>query len=130
MSFPPPRTPVHTDWFKSRSSSSTGSCVEVKFDGDRVSIRDSKYRRTPANNPDFAPVIIVTATQWALFLDELTQSTILKTNGALNVETNPGGGTVLRAIEDGTVLNYTAAEWGSFLDGVRADEFAHPAAVN
>ncbi|WP_116051833.1 DUF397 domain-containing protein [Amycolatopsis palatopharyngis] len=129
MSFPPPRQSVRRDWFKSRSSSSTGSCVEVKFDGDRVLIRDSKNRLNSASSPDLEPVITVTAAQWAVFLDEFTLRVAPQAGRALSVETTPGGGTVLRAIEDGTTLTYTAAEWQSFLDGVRAGEFAYPAVL-
>lgn len=126
----PSDTRPHNDWFKSSFSSNANQCVEVRFYDELVSIRDSKYRRDQANNPNFEPVITVTAGQWAVVLDELTGRTPPHANLALSVETTPGEGAVLRAIEDGTTLTYTAAEWQSFLDGVRAGEFAHPAVLS
>lgn len=36
------------DWFKSSRSSSNANCVEVRFAGDAVGVRDSKDRSGPA----------------------------------------------------------------------------------
>ena len=57
-------TALGRPWFKSSYSSSSVSCVEVRFDGDAVLVRDSKNR---AHGPSLA----VTTTEWAAFLDEL-----------------------------------------------------------
>lgn len=59
-------------WFTSSFSSNANQCVEVRFEGKRVSIRDSKYRRNPANRLARDPIITVTAAQWTLLLHHLT----------------------------------------------------------
>ncbi|MBB5155936.1 DUF397 domain-containing protein [Saccharopolyspora phatthalungensis] len=121
-------TPLHarTGWFKSSFSSPSQSCVEVRFDGDLVSVRDSKYRRDPANDLAQEPIITVTADQWGALLDEITGRATPGTNGVLSIEHSPDGTVVLRAIEDRTALIYTEVEWQKYLAGVRAGEFDHP----
>ncbi|HEY4456894.1 MAG TPA: DUF397 domain-containing protein [Pseudonocardiaceae bacterium] len=49
-------------WFKSSHSSSDGSCVEVKFDGGAVLVRDSKDKRIGQ------PILAITAAEWRSFL--------------------------------------------------------------
>ncbi|MGH3875291.1 MAG: DUF397 domain-containing protein [Pseudonocardiaceae bacterium] len=51
-------------WFKSGYSSSSVSCVEVRFAGDAVLVRDSKNRAD-------SPILAVATTQWAAFIDGL-----------------------------------------------------------
>ncbi|MGH3516057.1 MAG: DUF397 domain-containing protein [Haloechinothrix sp.] len=114
-------------WFKSSFSSSSSQCVEVKFEGDLVSIRDSKYRRDPANDLTQEPIITVNARQWTTLLDVLTGRATVGANGALTMEAFPDGATRLRAPDSGMALSYTPAEWQMFLAGVRAHEFDHPA---
>ncbi|QIS08822.1 DUF397 domain-containing protein [Nocardia arthritidis] len=55
-------------WFKSSRSNDGPNCVEVKFEGDSVLIRDSKYLRDPANEPSAQPVITVPVRAWDRFL--------------------------------------------------------------
>ncbi|MGI9001852.1 MAG: DUF397 domain-containing protein [Pseudonocardia sp.] len=117
--------PQQSEWFKSSVSSSDGSCVEVRFHDDLVSIRDSKYRRDPAHDPHREPILTVTAEQWTAFLNNLTDPTNPRTGGALLVESSPGG-PLLRATDRDTTLHFTHAEWQSFLTGVHAHEFDHP----
>ncbi|WP_329414640.1 DUF397 domain-containing protein [Nocardia vinacea] len=112
-----------TGWFKSSWSSETQSCVEVKFDGDLVLIRDSKYLRDPANDPTAQPTIAVLAEDWNAFLRAA--------NGMepdawrdLPIITRHGSGGVTVHAADGTMLTYTAAEWVAFVAGVRDGEFA------
>ena len=118
--------PNQIGWFKSSLSSNANQCVEVRFDDERVSIRDSKYRRDPANRTGREPIIAVTATQWVLWLDELTGRVAVGANGALSVETMPDGAVTLRAAGTGTALRYTDPEWRAYLEGVHAGEFDHP----
>ncbi|WP_063125141.1 DUF397 domain-containing protein, partial [Nocardia arizonensis] len=59
---------VSTGWFTSTRSNNGNQCVEVRFVGDAVLIRDSKYRRDPANRPADEPIITVTANEWTSFL--------------------------------------------------------------
>jgi hypothetical protein len=117
---------ISTGWFKASFSSPSQECVEVRFEGQVVHIRDSKYRRDPANDPAREPIITVTAEEWTALLDELTGAAP-GTNRALNAETGTGDGTSLRHVESGVVLRYTQAEWRSYLAGVHAHEFDHPA---
>jgi hypothetical protein len=127
VSYPmPPNALNHNGWFKSSFSSNANNCVEVRFDGERVGVRDSKYRRNPANHPGREPIITVTAAQWTIWLDELTGRAAVGSNGALSVETTPDGAVILRAVDTDTALRYTRAEWQTYLAGVHAREFDHP----
>ena len=121
-----PGVPHPTGWFKSSASNNSSQCVEVRLDGERVSIRDSKYRRDPANHPGREPIIAVTAAQWVAWLDELTGRGAVGANGALSAETMPDGAVTLRAVGTGTALRYTDTEWRAYLDGVRSGEFDYP----
>lgn len=51
------------DWFKSSRSSSNANCVEVRFAGEAVGVRDSKDRGGPA--------LAFTVPAWASFLSGL-----------------------------------------------------------
>lgn len=118
-------TPPRSDWFKSSYSSSTQSCVEVRFAGDVVHIRDSKYRRNPANDPTREPIITVPADEWHDFLASLTTTAPAPRRCTLTAVPVPDGGTHLRS-DSGTTLSYTQAEWQAFLAGVHAREFHIP----
>ena len=52
------------DWFKSSRSSNNASCVEVRFAGDAVGVRDSKDRT--------GPTLAFAAPVWTSFLSGLT----------------------------------------------------------
>ncbi|MEU7142394.1 DUF397 domain-containing protein [Nocardia sp. NPDC046473] len=54
-------------WFKSSYSSANQSCVEVRFDGARVLVRDSKYQGTPA----IRPILAFSNSDWSAFLSTL-----------------------------------------------------------
>ncbi|MEV6320393.1 DUF397 domain-containing protein [Nocardia sp. NPDC051787] len=111
--------PVSTGWFTSTRSNNGNQCVEVRFDGDAVLIRDSKYRRNPANRPADEPIITVTAAEWTAFLDVLR--TRGRSNGELSAHTAANGHTTLRHGE--TTLTYTPGEWDAFLLGAHDGEF-------
>lgn len=116
-----------TGWFKSSFTTNANECVEVRYDGDRVLIRDSKYLRDAANPPERQPIITVSSAQWARFLDELSGTAPLGSNGALLVEVRPDGAATLRTADGDTALHYTPGEWRAYLAGVHAREFAVPA---
>jgi hypothetical protein len=121
-------TPLtQTNWFKSSFSSPSQSCVEVRFDGAVVHIRDSKYRRDPSHDLTQEPIISVTVEQWDVLLDELVGRTQTGANRALSVEILADQTTCLRATELPTTLRFTKTEWAMFLAGVRAGEFQAPA---
>ena len=123
---PPTAAAPSSGWFKASFSDNAASCVEVRFDGALVQVRDSKYRRNPANDPACEPVIAITLEQWERFLNEATGRSEPDANSALTVETTAAGATVLRAAETGRALMFTAAEWDAFLSGAQAREFDHP----
>nr|WP_067695547.1 DUF397 domain-containing protein [Nocardia jejuensis] len=120
--------PDSTGWFTSTRTNNGNQCVEVRFDGAAVLIRDSKYRRNPQHRPQDEPVIIVTAPEWMSFLDMLLDSGDATAAVApepdstvLRAFTDPDGWTTLRYGETGLV--YTPGEWQAFLAGAADREF-------
>ncbi|WP_039803371.1 DUF397 domain-containing protein [Nocardia araoensis] len=111
--------PARTGWFTSTRSNNGNQCVEVRFDDDAVLIRDSKYRRDPANRPAEEPVITVTAAEWSAFLDAVR--TRGRSNGELCAHPAADGHTALR--HGGVTLVYTPEEWNAFLLGAHDGEF-------
>jgi hypothetical protein len=59
---PNERTPER-DWFKSSRSSNNAACVEVRFMGEAVAVRDSKDRG--------GPVLDFTSQAWSEFIASL-----------------------------------------------------------
>jgi hypothetical protein len=51
-------------WFTSSYSVNDTDCIEIRFAGDAVLVRDSKNRA-------HSPTLAVTTTEWAAFLDGL-----------------------------------------------------------
>ncbi|MFB7720580.1 MULTISPECIES: DUF397 domain-containing protein [unclassified Nocardia] len=111
--------PESTGWFTSTRTNNGNQCVEVRFDGAAVFIRDSKYRRNPANSSHDEPIITVSAVEWMSFLAVLRDR---PAGGAeLTAHTAADGFTTLGYGEIGLV--YTPGEWDAFLAGVRDGEF-------
>ncbi len=111
--------PEATGWFTSSRTNNGNQCVEVRFDGDAVLIRDSKFRRDPAHRPEDEPVITVTATEWMVFLDAVAGSGPPATE--LIARTAADGATTLS--RGRRTLTYTPGEWEAFVAGARAGEF-------
>ncbi len=109
---------VFTDWFTSSRSNNGNQCVEVRFDGDAVLIRDSKYRRNPANRPAEEPVITVTASLWTSFINLLNSGL---SHNELIAQTSADGSATLR--HGDITLYYTPEEWDAFIAGARDGEF-------
>ncbi len=59
-----PAAATDTSWFKSSYSNAAATCVEVRFSGGAVLVRDSKNRV-------HGPTLAVTTTEWAAFLEGL-----------------------------------------------------------
>lgn len=112
-------------WFTSRYTNGSGTCVEVRFDGDTVLVRDTKFRRDPGHDPAAQPTIRATAAQWAALLDAVAGHRA--DTGAFTVAAAPDGGVALAL--RGTTLRYTRAEWAAFRAGVADHEFDHPGLV-
>lgn len=111
--------PESTGWFTSTRTNNGNQCVEVRFDGAAVLIRDSKFRRNPEHRLDDEPVITVTAPEWMTFLAAVLGRHSDRT--ALSWETGPDGHTALRHGE--TTLVYTPGEWEAFRAGAADGEF-------
>ncbi|MGH3930896.1 MAG: DUF397 domain-containing protein [Pseudonocardiaceae bacterium] len=60
-----PAVAAGTPWFTSSYSVNSTQCVEVRFAGDAVLVRDS-------NDRAHSPILAVATTEWAAFLDGLT----------------------------------------------------------
>ncbi|WP_036528307.1 DUF397 domain-containing protein [Nocardia sp. CNY236] len=117
------------DWRKSSFSGDGGggNCVEVRFVGDRVQIRDSKFSRIRANEPARQPIVEVRYGSWSVFVHAVAGLTDDFDTGSLSVERTDDGSAIIRAV-DGTTLSYTLAEWNAFVAGVRNGEFSLVAA--
>ncbi len=113
------RSPADHGWFTSSRSNNGNQCVEVRFDGDAVQIRDSKFRRNPMNLGMDEPIITVDAALWTAFLDCLRTT---RRHPALVAHVSPDGSATLR--HEDTLLHFTAPEWAAFVAGVRDNEFA------
>ncbi|MEU0542554.1 DUF397 domain-containing protein [Nocardia sp. NPDC005978] len=117
--------PESTGWFTSSRTNNGNQCVEVRFDGGAVFIRDSKFRRDPARCPADEPIITVSAAEWMRFLDGLRGASAPASDRAaartLIARPAAGGHTALRHGDTGLV--YTPGEWEAFLAGARDGEF-------
>lgn len=111
--------PEYTGWFTSTRTNNGNQCVEVRFDGDAVLIRDSKYRRNPAHRPEEEPIITVTAHEWTHFIAVVTGRAT--TPLALTFDTAPDGSTTLT--DNKIALVYTPGEWEAFVAGACDGEF-------
>ncbi|WP_068025409.1 DUF397 domain-containing protein [Nocardia mexicana] len=112
--------PETTGWFTSTRTNNGNQCVEVRFDGGAVLIRDSKFRRDPAHRREDEPVITVTASEWMTFLDAV-RGRDAATEVLVAAPAPHADGTTLRCGD--TALDYTRGEWDAFVAGVRDGEF-------
>lgn len=113
------RRPAEHGWFTSSRSNNGNQCVEVRFDGDVVQIRDSKFRRNPMNVGLDEPIITVTTELWTEFLHCLLTT---RRHPALVAHVCTDGSATLR--HEDVFLHFTPTEWEAFVTGVRDDEFA------
>jgi hypothetical protein len=113
-------------WFKSSFSKDATTCVEVRFAGTSVLVRDSKYQ----GDPDIQPTIAIPVGAWEHFLtiatDNPVHAGVIDAVPAIEHDAITGRTTV-RDLH-GTALAYTEAEWGAFTAGIRAGEFTFAAA--
>ncbi|MFE9788364.1 DUF397 domain-containing protein [Nocardia salmonicida] len=113
------RHPAEHGWFSSSHSNNGNQCVEVRFDGNTVQVRDSKFRRNPLNTGLDEPIITVDAPLWTAFLHCLQTA---RRHPDLVAHTSADGSATLR--HEDVLLHFTASEWEAFVAGVRDDEFA------
>ncbi|WP_431953301.1 DUF397 domain-containing protein [Nocardia lijiangensis] len=125
MSATKPVTSKSGGFFKSSYSNDGPSCVEVKFDGDWVLIRDSKQKNEYVDAPAMQPTIAFPAAHWATFLDFVLRTESGSVD-AVTVDLDEDGRADLvgKAPSGHAVtLRYTANEWTAFVAGVGAREF-------
>lgn len=108
-------------WFKSSFSGSEHTCVEVRFAGESVLMRDSKYLRAPGADPARQPVIDVPAARWEAFLHSVVDGESPPGTG-LPVVARGADGVVVSL--GGVSLRFTEAEWEAFVSGIAMGEFA------
>lgn len=117
---------IGTQWHKATASNNGGDCVEIRFTDDKVLVRDSKYRRDPANDSGDAPVITIPLPSWPTFLNRVAAvEKVHDTNHQLPLIDKVADGTTRLHAADGVMLTYTAREWNAFVDGVLRGEFEH-----
>ncbi|QBS45880.1 DUF397 domain-containing protein [Nocardia sp. CS682] len=123
-------TPIPHGWRKSSFSNNGGaSCVELNFAGDRVFLRDSKYLRDPANDPNSQPLLSMEAALWPVFCADVVRSVQRRIHGLPVIDRRSDGWVTVRAEgSDGVVLTFTPDEWTAFIDGIEAGEFELAAA--
>ncbi|WP_171050032.1 DUF397 domain-containing protein [Nocardia cyriacigeorgica] len=122
MSAAKPATSKNGGFFKSSHSNDGPACVEVKFDGNWVRVRDSKQTREYASAPAMQPTISLPAAHWAAFLDAAVLCGPAVVDEVVTIEPARDNGMTLRS-PDGTALTYTSHEWDAFTSGIEAGEF-------
>ena len=120
----PTTPPGQNGWFKSSYSSGACTCVEVRFGGSIVYVRDSKYLLEPRNDPALQPTIAVPADNWSLVLGEVMGDLPPGANGAVNLQTAPDGTVTVTCRSTGVSLSYDADEIVAFQADVMAGEFS------
>lgn len=116
-------------WFKSKRSSGSCTCVEVRFlaDADAVQVRDSK-QIDAVTGTNVSDIITLPSTDWRQFIHSLVDDA--RATGPL-VHYSPDDGTiVLHCTESGVELTYDSDEWEAFRSGVLDGEFDPPAPAN
>lgn len=110
-------------WFKSSFSNPSQDCVEAKFAGDIVYVRDSKDKGA-------GPILTIPAAHWPSLLDEVAGRAPGGSNRAVRITHRADGGTDLQALMGPAVnLSYTATEWAAFVAGVLDAQFDLPPAA-
>ncbi|MEV0712718.1 DUF397 domain-containing protein [Nocardia aurea] len=121
-------TPIRHGWRKSTFSNNGGaSCVEVNFIGNQALVRDSKYLRDPANDPNDQPVLSIRADMWPTFCRSSANPTIRSEMAGVPQITVREDGWV-RVSDSAVELVFTPDEWKAFIQGVLAGEFERAAA--
>lgn len=111
-------------WFKSSYSSAGCTCVEVKLERHRASIRDSKLAASGDEPGGNGPVITVDRTEWTAFLDDVRTGSTRRCE-AITLAPAGDGSASLTCTRSGTSLGFDAAEWAAFSAGVAAGEFGN-----
>lgn len=114
-----------TEWFKSSYSNGSCTCVEARFDGDIVHIRDSKYLLDPGNDPAIQPTIAIQANDWPMVVAEMIGDLPAGPNRAVEVKTGTNGSAIVRCRATGVALAYDVDEIAAFRAGVKVGEFSN-----
>ncbi|WP_406279121.1 DUF397 domain-containing protein [Nocardia sp. NBC_00881] len=106
------------------SGNNGGACVEVKIDGDKVLVRDTKFRRNPANTSETQPQIEIPAGLWPEVCNRAVSMTSFKVGDALTVTIHADGAATFSGPD--ADLNYTPDEVDAFAKGVIDGQFDLP----
>ncbi|MGP4016561.1 DUF397 domain-containing protein [Saccharopolyspora sp. 5N708] len=113
-------SPTASAWFKSSYSNPSQACVEIRFGGGAVRVRDSKDH---GNGPSIA----VPEAEWPTVLAEVTGRLPAGANRTIRIAHRADGGVDLRPRATASLtLSYTPAEWDAFVAGVGDGEFDLP----
>lgn len=93
--------------------------VTVRFEGDAVSLRDSKYAADPA----VQPVISIPRGDWRFFLEAVVLGIEPAPWRHLPVITHDPDSLITVTAASGTQLTYFPEEWRAFRLAVGADQF-------
>lgn len=96
-----------------------GMSVTVRFDGDVVSLRDSKYAADPA----VQPFITIPRGDWRFFLEAVVLGTEPDPWRGLPVITHDPDTLITITSPAGTQLTYFPEEWRAFRLAVGADQY-------
>src|SRR5258708_7785938 len=122
MSVSPPAKTRRTGWFTSTRTNDGSQCVEVRFEGEQVLVRDSKYLRDAANDPAAQPIIKIPLREWPAFLAAAVGQQADPLAGLPVIERAANGSATLFGA-NGAKLDYTPGEWEAFIAGAIDGEF-------
>ncbi|NNH72980.1 DUF397 domain-containing protein [Nocardia uniformis] len=105
-------------WFKSSFSKEAGTCVEVRFTGDAVLMRDSKYIGAAQDQP----TIMIPIVLWPRILEVALSRSSSKSYDGLAIDVNDDGSVVV-SDGRGVRMAFTADEWDAFAKGVADGQF-------
>ena len=118
MTFNPSATTERSRWIRS-TRCTTATCVEARFSGESVDIRDSKQNHLKESQPSMT----VAESTFQTFIRELLGEAPQGSNGEIAIDHLTDGGVAFRSLVTGVTLSYTADELEAFVAGARDGEF-------
>lgn len=104
------------------SGNQGGACVEVKVDGDMMLVRDTKFRRNPANHGQVQPQIEIPVSLWPDVCERTIAMSSFVVPGSVQVTIHSNGAATFE--NPGTKLEFTPEEMDAFAKGLIDGEFA------
>ncbi|MFR9770074.1 DUF397 domain-containing protein [Nocardia sp. SC052] len=114
-----------SEWTTSTfSGNNGGACVEVKIDGDAILVRDTKFRRNPANHGTPQPQIEIPISLWAEVCDRTVGMSSFAVGETMRVTIHPDGAATFSSPD--AELDFTPDEMDAFAKGIVDGEFTAP----